>query len=369
MAGLDGLLPTFETMHCLVIADDLTGACDAAVHFAARGLVTSVMVTRAAQNPAAQVLAFSTETRNAACDALPPALSALAAEYPSAAIVFKKIDSTLRGNPGLEVAAAREAFACDTAIVCPAFPKLHRVVERGYLRVTSAAGFAPLHVAELIERQSAQSCAHTPSGEIAAQLASGTRTLSVDATCDADLDRIVAAVLALGRRVLWAGSGGLASALARRLGSAQHPPRPGIAPGGSLFCIGSNHPVTLGQQSALVAERPAVQAIDRTDILTALAAGKHVILRIPRGALSAAQLRETLAGAPAAALVLSGGDTASLVCAAAGVRSIELCDEIVAGVPWGILQGGIFAGIPVATKSGAFGERDALIRIADFFHA
>jgi uncharacterized protein YgbK (DUF1537 family) len=82
---------------------------------------------------------------------------------------------------------------------------------------------------------------------------------------------------------------------------------------------------------------------------------------------SVKQVRELLAGAPAAALVLSGGDTASLVCRAAGVRRIELCDEIVPGVPRGILRGGEFDGASVATKSGGFGDRDALIRIADYY--
>ena len=83
--------------------------------------------------------------------------------------------------------------------------------------------------------------------------------------------------------------------------------------------------------------------------------------------VSVEEVRERITGAPAAALVLSGGDTASLVCRAAGVQRIELCDEIVPGVPRGILHGGEFDGIPVVTKSGGLGDRDALIQIADFF--
>jgi uncharacterized protein YgbK (DUF1537 family) len=66
-------------------------------------------------------------------------------------------------------------------------------------------------------------------------------------------------------------------------------------------------------------------------------------------------------------LVLSGGDTASLVCRAAGVQRIELCDEIVPGVPRGILRGGAFDGVGVVTKSGGFGDRDTLVQVADFF--
>ena len=78
---------------------------------------------------------------------------------------------------------------------------------------------------------------------------------------------------------------------------------------------------------------------------------------------------QLIAGVPAAALVISGGDTAALVSGAAGVRRIELCDEIVPGVPRGILRGGEFDGAAVATKSGAFGSNGTLIQVADFFRA
>ena len=92
-----------------------------------------------------------------------------------------------------------------------------------------------------------------------------------------------------------------------------------------------------------------------------------MILRIARGLVTVEEVRERIAGVPAAALVLSGGDTASVVCRAAGVQWIELCDEIVPGVPRGILHGGDFDGLSVATKSGGFGDRDALIQIADYY--
>jgi uncharacterized protein YgbK (DUF1537 family) len=165
----------------------------------------------------------------------------------------------------------------------------------------------------------------------------------------------------------------LAAALARRLGVGYQGPGAPPRTGAALFCIGSDHAATLAQQSSLLAERPCVLfhllAATRESIGDALARGKHVILRIPRGVVSAEQVRERIDGVAVAALVLSGGDTASLVCRAAGVQSIELCGEIVPGVPRGILHGGEFDGIPVATKSGGFGCSDALIQVADFFHA
>lgn len=368
--------PPGKHLDCLLVADDLTGACDAAVHFAIRGLrPAAVLVARGGHAGGARVLAVSTESRDLAPAEIRRALAAAATEFPigGAARVFQKIDSTLRGNTGLEIAAALDAFHCDAAIVCPAFPKMHRVVECGFLRVTNVPEFAPVDVAGRLQLQSGQACAHTRPEGIAATLSTGARFVSVDANCDLDLDSVAAAILPVSRRILWVGSAGLASALARRLGEECAPPPAPAPAGAALFCIGSDHAVTGAQQSALLAERPCVllhpHTATRGIICDALGGGTHVILRIPRGLVPAEQVRDLITGAPAAALVLSGGDTASLVCRAAGVQRIELCDEIVPGVPRGILQGGAFDGIPVATKSGGFGRSDALIQIADYFYA
>ncbi len=363
-------------LECLLVADDLTGACDAAVHFAMRGIRPAVvLVARGGSAAGVRMLGISTESRDLGPDDIRRALFAAAAEFPGdcAARVFKKIDSTLRGNTGLEIAAAMEAFDCDAAVVCPAFPGVHRVVESGHLRVRNAPEFTPIEVAGRLQLQAGLACSHIRAEGIAAMLSAGARLVSVEASCDRDLDCIAAAILPMGRRVLWAGSGGLASALARGTGG---PCAPAAAParsGPALFCIGSNHGATLAQQAALLAERRAVlfhaEGATRESISGALALGKHVVLRIPRGAVAMEQLRGLISGVAAAALVLSGGDTASLVCRAAAVQRIELCDEIVAGVPRGILQSGEFDGVPVATKSGGFGDRDTLIQVADYFHA
>jgi D-threonate/D-erythronate kinase len=359
---------------CLLVADDLTGACDAAVHFAKRGIrPAAVLFARGTMVAGARVLAVSTESRDLPPQEIRRALADVAAEFPtdSAARVFKKIDSTLRGNTGLEIAAALQSFDCDAAVVCPAFPRMHRVVENGFLRVTSAPEFVPIDVAARLQLQSGFVCTHTRADGIAANLSAGSRLVSADANCDDDLDRIAAAILPMGRRVLWAGSAGLASALSRRIGDACVRSVVPARSGAALFCIGSDHAVTMSQQSFLLAERASAifypHDATRAVICDAFGRAEHVILRIARGLVTAEEVRERIAGVPAAALVLSGGDTASVVCRAAGVQWIELCDEIVPGVPRGILHGGDFDGLSVATKSGGFGDRDALIQIADYY--
>src|ERR1035438_853510 len=107
-------------LECLLIADDLTGACDAAVHFARRGYRTHVRLDSHGEE--VSVLAISAESRDLSAAELRRVMDDLAQQLPvaQARILFKKIDSTLRGNVGAEIAAARTAFGCETAVITPA---------------------------------------------------------------------------------------------------------------------------------------------------------------------------------------------------------------------------------------------------------
>src|SRR5664280_610275 len=88
---------------CLLVADDLTGACDAAVYLAVRGLrPATVLVARGTKAAGARMLALSTESRDLTPAGIRRALAAAAEFSADSALVFKKIDSTLRGNTGLE---------------------------------------------------------------------------------------------------------------------------------------------------------------------------------------------------------------------------------------------------------------------------
>lgn len=344
-------MPQAEPLQCALIADDLTGACDSAVHFAAAGLRT--LVALAPDNsPGARVLAFSTESRglapaDAACR-VRQAAGALRACRPR--IVFKKIDSVLRGNSGIEIVAALDAFACDAAVVNPAFPAMGRTVRGGVLHSDRDAGFRPIELSGWLRAHGAERCRHAAAGSLAAAIEAGVRFVSLDGVCAEDLAAVADEILALDKRILWAGSAGLASALAQRLAAGNPQPEPELRRGPVLFCIGSDHPVTLEQQRHLARER-GIAAIP-------MAAG---------GALEA--LRRRVAEERPAAIFVTGGDTASLVCSALEARSIELRREFVPGIPLGLLHGGACDALPILTKSGGFGAPDDLIRIADYFHA
>jgi uncharacterized protein YgbK (DUF1537 family) len=286
----------------LIVADDLTGACDAAAPF---GLSTG--------------LAISTESRDLEEPEIHRRMNTLATTAGQANLIFKKIDSTLRGNVQVEIAAAMQAFECPTAIVTPAFPDMGRTVRQGHLHID---GVRIKHA--------------------------GANTL--DAITNEDLDRIVDDGLKQTGRVLWAGSAGLAMALARRLYGTPTPLAPPAIKGPIVFCIGSDHPATQAQQAELERQCPAAK-----------------VLPVPRGKTAGNEIRKCLQGA--AAIFITGGDTASTVLHAVGARSILVQDEVVAGVPWGMLQQGTLDGCPVVTKSGGFGPADTLVNVAGFFPA
>jgi uncharacterized protein YgbK (DUF1537 family) len=131
----------------------------------------------------------------------------------------------------------------------------------------------------------------------------------------------------------------------------------------------------LEQEAGLLSCRAAVRldarSASRDDIIANLRQSKHVVLRMPRGATPSELVRDLLCSVMqhAGGLLLSGGDTASMVCRALGVDSIRLVDEVSTGIPFGLLRGGLLDGRTVVTKSGAFGNEDTLVLVADFFSA
>ncbi|MBN1248395.1 MAG: four-carbon acid sugar kinase family protein, partial [Anaerolineae bacterium] len=267
----------------VLIADDLTGAADSGVTFAEHGAKVMV-VWDAGHRPAADVVVISTESRHSAADEaaqrVTEVMAALAEGFRSVRPpwIYKKIDSTLRGHPGVELAtvlrclrAASSATGTGSgeglprALVAPAFPAQGRVTRGGIHTVhgiplaetvfgqtmtTSrvydffAGAFDPGVVAEI---------------PLASETAAEARVFAADAATDEDLTRLVNAALENGTRV-FCGSAGLAGALAARL-AAMHGwtarSEPAIQPcpvcSAVLLVIASRNPQTRRQLQALAA--------------------------------------------------------------------------------------------------------------------
>src|SRR6516165_2530833 len=125
----------------VIVADELTGAADCGVACTAAGLSTVVVLNDAARarNLDAEAIAFDADTRHQSSEQASAATERAVRQLSSGdamQVLYKKIDSTLRGNFAIEIAAARKAvsgsplsrrgrdqtaLAQPLAIVAPAF--------------------------------------------------------------------------------------------------------------------------------------------------------------------------------------------------------------------------------------------------------
>ena len=319
-----------KRLRTLILADDLTGAADCAAAFLGRAERIAVVLGTEALSRA-DVLAVDLDTRRrserAARRIVRDAFASRAAAR--ADILFKKIDSTLRGHVAVELATARTALgAWRKVIFAPAFPAQRRIVRGGRLYVNSK----PL-----------------PAARCAALAASGISIL--DTATDADLDAIARRGLAMRPRPLFVGSAGLAQALAHRLPK-RAPKRIAAEPRPVVTVVGSASPVSLRQ----------ARRLSRSTV----AQSGHVLLQIESRraptandrALARRLGRLVARLASRAHYVLTGGETARAVLDALGVREFRLLGEVERGVPFGIAPSGAL----VCTKAGAFGSPETLAK-------
>ena len=374
-----------------LIADDLTGACDAGVQFAQRGFSTLVEIgPGAAEHPPFDLLVLTTNSRDgtpaAAAAKVRDACRALRGE--GREIIFKKIDSTLRGNLGAELEAAMIACECSLALVAPAFPAMGRTLEGGALRVAGSGPGEAIHLPALLEQQGLAYVAHFARPVWAGGCGSPIKQMRLlpegtavvfDSTCDDDLQAVARAGMYFEKKVLLAGSAGLAAATAKVIeessprDSRDGAPCAGGASGSVLLAMGSTHPLTQAQVNYLLKNSNAACIELAADFAHQAARfvkeGKPLLVvirpdvetRDPFTPLLAALEDPGVRG-----LALSGGDTAFAILSAIGATGIRLEREVVPGIPFGRLLGGPADGLAVVTKAGGFGAENALAMIADY---
>jgi D-threonate/D-erythronate kinase len=341
-------------MALTIVADDLTGACDAGTLFARRA---PVPVTVWPDVPAtAEVAVVDTESRHLARDEAAERVSGSVARRPGATSWFKKIDSTLRGHVGAEIVALLEATGTPSAVACPAFPSEGRVVLDRVLRVEGAAA---AHVVDRIRAETDRPLAWIPLAEVragsaalAARLARLAGMIAVaDAETDDDLDTIVGAALALDQVPLLAGSAGLAQPLAERLGL--HAERASLPGGRWLIVAGSLHPATRRQIAE--ARRAGIRVLTTADTEDADEGDAAATLAREAARLLATESFDLIA--------LTGGDTAVAVYRTLGAARIDLVGAPRPGLAFGHVRAPGHPALPVLTKAGGFGPPDLFVSL------
>lgn len=261
-----------------ILADDFTGAHDVGLPFAMAGFRTVVLASLAHLEAidAADIIVVDTDSRDCeAAEAHRRTDNACAAlERYGGRLLYKKIDSTLRGHVGQEIDVVHDRLHHTMTLVVPAFPALGRVTVGGYHLVDgvpvdlTAAGDDPgsavrgAFVPDMIGRQSRQPVGHVELNTVRKgpeavraridELARlGSVIAVIDAVTDADLDAILRTALSLRLPPLLCGSAGLAHRLAslraRREGKSKPVPFAASSSGPVLVIAGSVHPVTIRQ--------------------------------------------------------------------------------------------------------------------------
>jgi uncharacterized protein YgbK (DUF1537 family) len=421
-------------MRLGVIADDLTGANDTGVQFARRGARTLVSLdwhNLGSLARSADVLVLNTNSR-----AVPARAAAQRARVAAEALrragveaVYKKIDSTFRGNVGQELDAILDVFPGPLTVLTPAFPPAGRAVRDGVLLVRgvpvhrTAIGRDPVtplresHLPTVLDRQSKRPVYLLCLASLRGGSASLARTIRewraaspgivlADAVTPQDLDRIARLIAREKLFGVAAGSAGLATALCsvlswpRRLRRSKPSGK-----GPALLVVGSPNPTSVEQVAWIeahgrativpaalgevvadgdryrreldrVVKRARAELLAGHDTVVTLAqrpaspSGRQRALR-PSASKTLSEFlgqatRLVVRDVRPSGLLLCGGDIAVAACSALGASAVELQGEVEAGVPWGRLIGGDCAGIPAVTKAGGFGTPEAFGRAIRF---
>jgi uncharacterized protein YgbK (DUF1537 family) len=344
-----------------LIADDLTGALDTAAQFTGRIGPLPVLLDRTTTAPeASYALNLSCRDGNERT-AVACTRDSLGC-YSGADLAFKKIDSLLRGHWAAELAEIVKSGRFRRIVLAPAVPAQGRLTRDG-LQMLAQASRDRLLIKDI--------AAELKRHGVSSRGADGDVRL-LDAESDADLDAIAERYVNE-PTTLWCGAAGLARALA------QQPPRtarPLNQP--HLVIVGSRHPVTLRQVEVFGAARPdclAPMTIEPGSVgrvITTLETfGRCVVLpALPRGltemeaAERIARGLELLSGRlpRLGGLTVVGGETFAALCRVLKATRLSVDGEFLHGVPASRIESGLCSGIFCASKSGAFGEPDWLLK-------
>src|SRR5579862_1721130 len=269
-----------------IVADDLTGAADCVAPFARSGLQAGVGWELSHGLPRFRMgegdaLACDTETRD--LPRQPESRITVSVRRAvrrvselGAQVIYKKIDSTLRGHLRLELDAIRHDIPGRLALVCPAFPATGRTVQNGVLYIDGmpwiSTDFAPPYH---LDQPTVRAAFGMTQDAAAADLtgtkirqgveavradcerwrASGVRTVFCDAADDDHLGVLAQAVLRRPDSYLPVGSAGWATALAAQMApsASRPPPRSSLQNGRLLLIVGSLHRASRQQLDALTA--------------------------------------------------------------------------------------------------------------------
>ncbi len=384
----------------LIIADDFTGANDTGVQIKKHGLEASVLLKTDDLSQAQGSVVLDTESRVIPAEdayekvkvALQEALKEGEYEF-----LYKKVDSTLRGNIIAEVKAMVEVFKPELVVFAPAFPKAGRTTENAIQKVNGTPlldtemvrdprnPIAYDNIVKLLSEGLNVPVTHHNLEEVrrdALALENGYHTF--DAVYTSDMQMIAKSVNENHKRTLWIGSAGLAEGFFAE----KYPNNPVLAIMGSVsessmmqmeYAHKHHVPILEIDMAAILDgadyQKWAAEAINilksGSDLILTAACTKDDYQKVldyakkkdVSGVDVSALTKETIGKLASAileqvkvsGLFMTGGDTAISVINHLGAQGSRIDSEVLTGFVLSRLQGGANDGLPIITKAGAFG--------------
>jgi len=424
---------TLKSKTIGIIADDLTGANDTALQFHLKGCNIQILLDYTIEPSGksnTQAWSISTETRNKSpeeaykivTDATEKLINNFNAEY-----IYKKIDSTLRGNVAKETLAVLKSMNGDAAVIVPAFPAEGRTTVGGYhllkgvpLERTEVARdpHSPIfqsHIPTLLKQQTdnEEIIGHIQlmtvmkgAGPVLLELnrlvKEGKKLIVVDAVSTTDMEQIALAIEKSSYNLLPCGSAGLAQVLTKSWlpdTKYQHIPKvipklPVLIVSGSMASLSKTQIKKLAESDEFdsyalelsledVLTEPPEELIERilehleTENIVAVHVNisdedeeeKLKELGLEKEKISSiitdylANLSNKVIKKQNLIFLTIGGETSYKCCNAIGSKQLQLIDEVEPSIPLCLDLDAQW----IVTKSGNFGMPNSLVNILKYF--
>ncbi|MFC1541118.1 four-carbon acid sugar kinase family protein [Candidatus Latescibacterota bacterium] len=416
-----------------IIADDFTGSNDTGVQFSKNGFKTGLILDMSDYESALNdfdILAFDTESRADSKQIAYDKVFNLAQKLKVHGIlhIYKKLDSTMRGNIGAELEAALNGYGAKAIIAAPAFPANGRTTKNGICYVHGAplaeTEFAlnpvnPVtssYIPDIICTQTSLKTGtlgldivrggkDTIVRALREMIAAGTEIVIADAVDDCDLAATASALPELEMKLIYSGSSAFAEHIADSIGitADAHKSKPILVVAGSVteatraqieYALekGYLQQIQINVISVFDGNDDAeinriINLLKKQDNIT-----KHILIRSSLNSedvLSTFEFGKTYGFNSAETgkciteflgkltkeiygpfgfhgLILTGGDTAFEVASMFGATGTIIKEEVLPGIPKCYFTGTVFGDIPVITKAGGFGSEDAIARMIEY---
>ncbi len=413
---------------CSVICDDLTGAMDAGMQMAEVGMSVTVVLEIKNTNKAADisdVIMINTESRNIsqyeAYKRIENTIHIIKEE--KIKLIYKKIDSTLRGNIGIELNAVLNDY--DMIAFVPALPYNGRTTKDGYhyindklLTETDLAKdpFSPITsscISEIISRQSSAEISviklsevrkgsHHVANLIKEMFGDKFKIIVFDCIAQSDLKDIYNALKLCDIKILPCGSAGMFEIMAEDIGSIRNEHIKSYKQDTCPILIVSGSPAEASKRQIEYAKRVGIEILylkeyDNKEVeqvsrkaIEILNSGNDLIIdgageskatllkqysgdkallekksHMVRYAISEI-CKNILNNAKINGIAIFGGDTTKSIIDTIGGWGIKIEGVVEPYISSGYICGGQFEGLLIISKAGGFGSDNIIEKIIKY---